>query len=72
LTCLGPELQKIRPTAVSDWPSLDSRTQPVPSIAACLAGSVGTPKMASSEPSMMVAVTLLRPRRRLMGWIPCP
>jgi len=42
------------------WLPRDSTTQPVPSIAACLAGSARIAKMTSAEASMMaVALTLV-------------
>src|SRR5207248_926448 len=48
------DIRKIWPTAVNLWLSRVSRTQPVPSIAACSAGSASTPKMTSAGASMMV------------------
>ena len=49
------------PAAVSGWLSRDSRTQPVPSIAACLAGSARTAKMASAGASMIVVALTVSP-----------
>jgi hypothetical protein len=49
------------PAAVSGVPSTDSRTQPVPSIAAGLAGSARTATMASAEAFMIVAALSVAP-----------
>src|SRR5580700_3877486 len=46
------------PAAVSGWPSRGSRTQPVPSIAACLVGSASTAKIASAG-ALMIVVALM-------------
>src|SRR6266851_5463577 len=41
-------MRKICPAAVNGWLSRGSRTRPVPSIAACWAGSASTAKMTSA------------------------
>src|ERR1022692_1470450 len=51
-------MRKICPDAVRGWRSRGSRTQPVPSIAACFAGSMRTAKMASAG-ALMVMLTLI-------------
>src|ERR1700704_2930659 len=48
------DIRKICPAAVSRLLSSVSRTQPVPSIAACFAGSARTAKMASAGALMTV------------------
>jgi hypothetical protein len=50
-------IRKTCPAAVSGLLSRDSLTQPVPSIAACLAGSARTPKMASAG-ALIIVVAL--------------
>ena len=45
------------PAAVSGWLSTGSRTQPVPSIAGCLAGSARAAKMTSAG-ALMIVVAL--------------
>src|SRR5919106_4285011 len=53
------DIRKISPAAVNGLLSTFSQTQPVPSIAACFAGSVRTAKMASAGALMtVVALTL--------------
>src|SRR5688572_4001950 len=53
------DIRKICPAAVNGLLSRASRTQPVPSIAACFAGSARTAKMASAGALMtVVALTL--------------
>src|SRR5438105_12808283 len=53
------DIRKICPAAVNGVLSRVSRTQPVPSIAACFAGSARTAKMASAGALMtVVALTL--------------
>src|SRR5438874_9313302 len=53
------DIRKICPAAVNGLLSRVSRTQPVPSIAACFAGSARTAKMASAGAFMtVVALTL--------------
>jgi len=53
------DIRKIRPVAVNGLLSRVSRTQPVPSIAACFARSVRTAKIASAGALItVVALTL--------------
>jgi hypothetical protein len=51
-------IRNVCPAAVNGWPSRASQTQPVPSIAACLAGSARTAKTTAAGASMtMLALT---------------
>jgi hypothetical protein len=47
-------MRKICPDAVRGWRSRGSQTQPVPSIAACFAGSTRTAKTASAGAWMVL------------------
>jgi len=53
------DIRNVCPTAVNGLWSTASVTQPVPSIAACVAGSASTAKIASAE-AFMTVVALTR------------
>src|SRR5260370_31453902 len=65
-------MRKICPDAVRSWRSRGSRTQPVPSIAACFAGSRSTAKMASAGALMVILALIVSlvtaTTSGLMGW----
>src|ERR1700742_1508620 len=59
-------IRKIWPSPVNDLPSRDSRTHPVPSIAAWVVGSANTPNTASAAAGIVIVavmVSLVMPYR---------